>query len=173
MKKIFTIGHSTHPIEEFLSMLESFEIKTLVDVRRLPGSRKYPQFDQENLRLSLAAAGLNYLYFADLGGRRKAKKDSRNTRWNNVSFKGYADYMETEQFEQALVELGNTALASTTVYMCAEALWWRCHRSMISDDLKAKGWNVFHIMGIGKAQGHTFTKPALVTGDKVSYAEEN
>ena len=173
MKKIFTVGHSTHHIEEFLAMLHSFEVRTLVDVRRLPGSRRHPQFDQENLKISLEEAGLRYLYFADLGGRRKAKKDSKNTRWNNVSFKGYADYMETEQFKNVLVELEKTALASTTVYMCAEVLWWRCHRSMISDNLKAKGWNVFHIMGIGKAQEHSYTQPALVTGEKVSYAEEN
>lgn len=170
---IYTIGHSTRSLEEFLSMLHSFHIKTVADVRRFPSSRKFPQYNQDNLKLALKDAGINYIHLIDLGGRRKAKKDSKNTIWKNVSFRGYADYMETEDFENAVQELEEIAMQDTTVYMCSEAVWWRCHRSMVSDYLKAKGWEVLHIMGIGKAQDHKYTAPAKVKDHKVSYAEDD
>lgn len=169
---IYTIGHSTHTLEDFLSMLYSFKIQTLVDIRRFPSSRKFPQFDKENLKIALEEAGINYIHLIDLGGRRKVKKGSKNSRWNNTSFRGYADYMETREFENAIVELEQIAVKKSTVYMCSEAVWWRCHRSMVSDYLKAKGWIVLHIMSIGKAQEHTYTAPAIVNGDRISYAEE-
>ncbi len=170
---IYTIGHSTRTIAEFLDILHSFGIKTLIDIRRMPGSRKFPQFDQESLQISLEEVGIQYIYSADLGGRRKVKKDSKNTRWNNDSFRGYADYMETAEFENAVAELEQIAIQKPTVYMCSEAVWWRCHRSMVSDYLKAKTWIVIHIMGIGKSQEHTYTKPARVVDDQVYYFDAN
>ncbi len=168
---INTIGHSTHTLDEFLAMLQSFGIKTLVDIRRLPGSRKFPQFDQENLEASLQENGIRYIYMKNLGGRRTVHKDSKNTRWRNASFRGYADYMETEEFVQGVGALEALALESPTAYMCAEAVWWRCHRALVSDYLKAKGWIVLHIMDVDKAEEHSFTSPASVIGDRVFYAD--
>ena len=168
---IYTIGHSTHSIETFIAMLQAFDIQVVADIRSLPGSRKFPQFNQENLKVSLEDVGIQYVHLTDLGGRRKAKKDSKNTSWNNVSFRGYADYMETEQFENAVKKMAHLAEEKTLVYMCSEAVWWRCHRSMLSDYLKAKGWNVLHIMGIDKAQEHRYTAPAKILNNKVLYTE--
>lgn len=166
---VYTIGHSTHPIDKFIRMLQSFDIRVLVDIRAMPGSRKFPQFDQENLTRSLADAGIRYVYSSGLGGRRKRRKDSLDTVWRNTSFQAYADYMETTEFEKAVIDLQQTAIERATAYMCSEAVWWRCHRSLVSDYLKAKGWQVLHIMAIGEAQEHRYTAPAVVTGDKVSY----
>ncbi len=168
---IYTIGHSTHSLEEFVSMLRSFGIETLADIRGLPGSRKFPQFDKENLEISLPANGIQYIHLKELGGRRKVHKDSKNTRWRNDSFRGYADYMETEEFRLAVAELEKIAAQSPTAYMCAEAVCWRCHRSMVSDYLKAKGWTVWHIMGVNKKEEHSFTSPARVVGDQVYYCD--
>lgn len=170
---IYTIGHSTHSLAEFSAMLQSFNIKMLADIRRLPGSRKFPQFDKENLQTSLAESGIQYIHLASLGGRRKVRKDSKNNRWNNSSFRGYADYMETEDFTTAIAELETIALKQTTAIMCSEAVWWRCHRSMVADYLKAKGWMVLHIMGTGKVQEHTYTSPARVIDGNVVYFDED
>jgi len=170
---IYTIGHSTHPLAEFMEMLHAFHIKVLADIRRLPGSRKYPQYDMENLARSLAEKDIRYIHLADLGGRRNVKKDSKNNRWKNPSFRGYADYMETETFKKAAAELERIAYEQPTVYMCSEAVWWRCHRSMVSDYLKAKGWTVLHIMGPEKTQEHPYTSAARILGSEVSYADEN
>ena len=172
-KTIYTIGHSTRTIEEFLDLLFSFDIKILADIRRLPGSRKYPQFDQDNLRKSLEENDIEYIYIEDLGGRRKVSPDSKNTTWRNKSFQGYADYMETESFENGVKELEKLALEKNTAMMCSEAVWWRCHRSMVSDYLKAKGWEVLHIMALGKATEHPYTAPARIIGNQVFYSEEN
>ncbi|MBK8807249.1 MAG: DUF488 domain-containing protein [Bacteroidales bacterium] len=172
-KTIYTIGHSTHTLAEFLDMLHSFDIKILADIRSLPGSRKFPQFDKENLIISLAETGIQYIHMTDLGGRRKVKKDSKNNRWNNDSFKGYADYMETKEFEMGIIKLENIASEQSTSYMCSEAVWWRCHRSMVSDYLKAKGWTVLHIMAKGKVQEHKYTSPARIVDGQVSYSNEN
>jgi uncharacterized protein (DUF488 family) len=166
---IYTIGHSTHCIEEFISMLQSFNIQVLVDVRSLPGSRKFPQFNAENLKVSVEEKNIQYIYMKNLGGRRKLDKDSKNDLWRNVSFRSYADYMETPEFEKAVIELEEIACQQTVAYMCAEAVWWRCHRSMISDYLKAKSWTVMHIMAEGKATEHPYTSPARVEGDQVYY----
>ncbi|KIA88768.1 DUF488 domain-containing protein [Kaistella jeonii] len=168
---IYTIGHSTRTIIEFVELLHSFNIKVLADIRRLPGSRKYPQFDQDVLKKSLEENGIEYVYIEDLGGRRPAKKDSKNTTWRNKSFQGYADYMETEAFENGVKELEKLALEQPTAMMCSEAVWWRCHRSMVSDYLKAKGWEVLHIMALEKATEHPYTAPARVVDDKVFYSE--
>ncbi len=172
-KIIYTIGHSTHSIEEFLDILNSFDIKTLVDIRSLPGSRKFPQFNKENLEVSLRQEGIQYIHMLELGGLRKVRKDSRNTRWHNASFKGYADYMETEEFEAAVAELQRIAIKSSVAYMCAEALWWRCHRSMVSDYLKTKGWKVLHITGKSKAQEHSYTEPARIIDGNVCYYDDD
>ena len=170
---IYTIGHSTHSSDDFIKMLQSFGIKTLADIRRLPGSRKFPQFDKENLEISLVRNGIKYIHLEDLGGRRKVHKDSKNTRWRNASFRAYADYMETEEFEHGIQQLKQIASQSPTAIMCSEAVWWRCHRSMVSDYLKAKGWIVLHIMDINKAEEHPYTSPAMVVGDRVFYSDEN
>ncbi|MFC3197655.1 DUF488 family protein [Parapedobacter deserti] len=170
---VYTIGHSDHLLDEFMAMLQSFSIKNLVDIRRLPGSRKFPQFDQGNLERSLAESGIAYVHLSGLGGRRKANKDTPNNRWRNDSFRGYADYMETEAFEQAAAQLERLALQHPTAYMCAEAVWWRCHRAMVSDYLKARGWTVLHIMGPDKCQEHPYTSPARIEGDRVFYSDED
>lgn len=170
---IYTIGHSTHSLADFLDMLKSFEIEVLADIRGLPGSRKFPQFDKEELEISLEENGIHYLHLTDLGGRRRVKKDSRNTRWNNASFRGYADYMETPEFEKGMEELEKIAAEKPTAIMCAEAVWWRCHRSMISDYLKAKEWTVLHIMAAGKTQEHSYTSPARIADGKVVYFDED
>lgn len=166
---IYTIGHSTHSVNDFISILQSFDIKTLVDIRRFPGSRKYPGFNKEPLAEELQKAGINYIHLEGLGGRRKVQMNSKNNRWRNESFRGYADYMETDEFGKAITELEAIALKQRTVYMCAEAVWWRCHRSMVSDYLKAKGWIVLHIMAKGKTEEHPYTSPARVVGDRVFY----
>ncbi len=172
-KIIYTIGHSTHTASEFLSMLRSFDIRLLVDVRSLPGSNKFPQFNKENLQPWLESHGITYLHMADLGGRRRVHKDSHNDRWHKDAFRGYADYMESNEFKAAIQHLEALALQQCTVYMCAEALWWRCHRSMISDYLLSKGWLVRHIMGIGKVQEHTYTQPAIIVNGVLSYSNDD
>ncbi|GAL86001.1 iron-sulfur cluster assembly protein HesB [Sporocytophaga myxococcoides] len=168
---VYTIGHSNHSIEAFIGILQSFDIKVLCDVRSLPGSRKFPHFNKENLKISLENNGINYIHMEGLGGRRKMRKDSKNNRWRNESFRGYADYMETDDFKNAVSDLKSVALKHTTAYMCSEAVWWSCHRSMISDYLKAKGWTVLHIMAAGKVQEHPYTSPAIVTEGHISYSD--
>lgn len=166
---VYTIGHSTHKTEDFLAILQSFEIETLIDVRRFPGSRKFPQYNKDILEATLQRKGISYLHIPELGGRRKPHTDSKNTAWRNASFRGYADYMETGDFANGIATLQATALKSRTVYMCSEALWWRCHRAMISDYLKAKEWSVFHIMGINKIEEHRYTAPATVKDTQLLY----
>jgi uncharacterized protein (DUF488 family) len=159
-KIIFTVGHSTHPIGEFITMLQSFGIELLADVRSYPGSKHVPQFNKENLKESLDKEGIEYLHLKDLGGRRKALPDSKNTGWHHPAFRGFADYMETNDFKKGIDELQQIAVHKRTAFMCSEALWWRCHRSLIADYLKVKGWTVMHIMKKDKADEHPFTAPA-------------
>ncbi|HLV40257.1 DUF488 domain-containing protein [Xanthomarina sp.] len=168
-KTIWTIGHSTRTEEEFLSLLKSFKIEQLIDVRRFPGSRKYPQFNKENLETVIPENGISYVHLESLGGRRKSTPDSKNSVWHHPSFKGYADYMETAEFEQAIDALKKLAVKKPSAIMCSEAVWWRCHRSMISDRLKANSWQVLHIMGKNQVQEHPYTKPAKVTDGVLSY----
>lgn len=170
---IYTIGHSTHSFAEFLKMLQSFDIRILADIRRFPGSRKYPHFNKDNLAPLLEENGISYIHLEALGGRRKVQKDSRNSRWHNASFRGYADYMETVEFAAAIAELEAIAIQRRTAYMCSEAVWWRCHRSMVSDYLQAKEWTVLHIMAVGKATKHTYTSPARIAGSRVFYSDKN
>lgn len=168
-KTIYTIGHSNRSLEDFISMLQSFRVGLLADIRLLPGSRKYPHFDKEQLEQSLPAAGIRYMHFPNLGGRRKAQKDSKNIAWRHTAFRGYADYMETAAFEEAIKELENEAFKTTTAYMCSEAVWWSCHRSLVSDQLKATGWQVMHIMDQEKAKEHPYTAPARIVDGKLTY----
>lgn len=170
---IYTIGHSTHDLHDFISMLQSFEIRNLVDIRRFPGSKKYPHFNREYLQAAAKEAGIYYTHIEGLGGRRSMQKDSKNNRWKNASFRGYADYMETAAFEKSISILEALALENPTAYMCSEAVWWRCHRALVSDYLKAKGWKVLHIMAAGKAEEHPYTSPARVVGKHVFYSDEN
>ena len=170
---IYSIGHSTRSLDEFLDMLHSFDIKILADIRSLPGSRRFPHFNKENLKISLEETAIHYMHLSDLGGRRKMKKDSKNNRWNNDSFKGYADYMETKEFKNAIMNLEKIAFDQPVAYMCSEAVWWRCHRSMVSDYLKAKGWTVLHIMATGKVKEHKYTAPARIVDGNVFYSDEN
>lgn len=168
-KKIWTLGHSTHTLKDFIVMLQSFQIETLVDVRSLPGSRKFPHYDKEALEVSMPKNNIEYFHFKDLGGRRKTSKDSKNTAWRLASFRGYADYMETDEFKKAVENLEDIGGTTRTAFMCAEAVWWSCHRSLISDYLKFRSWSVFHIMGVEKAQEHPYTGPARILGNKLVY----
>jgi uncharacterized protein (DUF488 family) len=170
--RIWTIGHSTRNIDIFISLLEENGIKLLADVRSLPGSKRYPQFNKEALAKSLNARGIRYEHFPELGGRRKPKRESRNTAWRNASFRGYADYMETEQFQNGVEHLLNLAREGGPIaIMCAEAVWWRCHRSLISDYLKAS-IEVIHILGANKIEPHPFTSAARIVDGTLSYATE-
>ena len=167
--ELWTVGHSTRASEEFFEALRSFEIKVLADVRSYPGSRRYPQFNREQLKTSLAAGGIEYQHFAELGGRRDARPDSINVAWRNKMFRGYADYMETEEFRAGIARLLEVARARRTAIMCAEAVWWRCHRSLIADYLKANGVEVTHIMATGKASEHPYTSAARIINGELSY----
>ena len=172
--RIWTIGHSTRTIDEFISLLKQNEIKLLVDVRTWPGSRRYPQFNKDALAESLSGQGIRCEHFPELGGKRKSNPDSRNTAWRNASFRGYADYMETEQFQKGierLLDMG--ADAGPTAIMCAEAVWWRCHRSLIADYLKARGVEVLHILGASKVEPHPYTPPARIVNGELSYEAES
>jgi len=171
-KIIYTIGHSTHTLEEFVAMLKSFNIELLADIRSFPGSRKFPHFNKENLPASLAENNIEYIHLRNLGGRRKVNPESCNTGWRVAAFRGYADYMETESFKKAIQELEQIASAKRVAYMCAEAVWWRCHRSLVSDYLKNEGWTVLHIMGVGKSTEHPYTAPAKIIDGKLDYSKE-
>ena len=150
-------------------MLHSFKIELVADIRSYPGSRRYPQFNKESLAISLPENNLQYIHIKELGGRRKVNPDSKNTAWRHPAFRGYADYMETPEFQQGIEELEALALKQRTAYMCSEAVWWRCHRSMVSDYLKVKGWNVMHIMAVGKEEEHPYTAPARIINGELSY----
>jgi uncharacterized protein (DUF488 family) len=165
----FTVGHSTRTLEEFVSLLEAHGVEELVDIRTVPRSRTNPQFNRETLPDALERAGIGYVHMAALGGLRHARRDSVNTAWQNASFRGYADYMQTPEFAgalEALVELGAT---KQIAIMCAEAVPWRCHRSLVADALTARGVAVEHIMSAAKRQAHKVTPFAKVEGTRVWY----
>ncbi len=169
MQSIWTIGHSTRKIDIFISLLEESEIKLVADVRMFPGSKRYPQFNRESLAKTLTEHGIRYEHFSELGGRRKSRKDSRNTAWRNESFRGYADYMETEEFGRGVERLRDLANeAGPTAIMCAEAVWWRCHRALISDFLKVRGIDVVHILDADKTEPHPFTSAAKIIDGELS-----
>jgi uncharacterized protein (DUF488 family) len=199
--RIWTIGHSTRTIEEFISLLKENEINLLADVRAWPGSKQYPHFNKDALAKSLSAQGISYEHFPELGGKRKTKPDSRNTGWRNASFRGYADYMETEQFQKGIERLlaftrndgppqDGFAVANLgsrrnecdgweavtpwpTAIMCAEAVWWHCHRSLVADYLKARGVEVLHILNVNKVDPHPYTPVARIVNGKLSYAADS
>jgi uncharacterized protein (DUF488 family) len=171
-KKIYTIGHSNRTFDEFVSMLQSFEIQQLVDIRNYPGSRLFSHFNREYFELALPPFNIQYFHLKDLGGRRKPLPDSINTAWKLAAFRGYADYMATKEFKEAIKHLEKLAKKKRTVYMCSEALWWSCHRALVSDYLKFHGWKVIHIMDNGKSQPHTYTSPARIIKGKLSYGIE-
>jgi uncharacterized protein (DUF488 family) len=168
-EQLWTIGHSTRPIEEFIALLRSAKLDVLIDVRSFPGSRRYPQFNKENLREAVSAAGVDYLHMPELGGRRKARPDSHNLAWRNESFRGYADYMETAAFREGIERLLQIAKERRVAIMCSEAVWWRCHRSLIADYLKGKGVTVLHILTETKIERHRFTSAARIVDGELSY----
>ena len=154
-----------------MGALRANEIKMITDVRALPGSKRYPQFNKENLAASLSAHGIAYEHFPELGGRRKPNPNSTNTAWRNASFRGYADYMETEEFRKGVNRLVDLASeVGSTAIMCAEAVWWRCHRALISDFLKVRGIEVTHIVDANKTEPHPFTSAARIVNGELNYA---
>jgi uncharacterized protein (DUF488 family) len=166
---IWTVGHSTRSAEEFVEILKAHQIATLVDVRSFPGSRRYPHFNKGELSSSLESRGILYLHAPELGGRRKPSPISKNTAWRNVSFRAYADHMASAEFQEGIENLLELAREKRTAVMCAEALWWRCHRSLIADFLKANGVEVFHIIDAGKAEIHPYTSAARIVDGQLSY----
>jgi uncharacterized protein (DUF488 family) len=167
--RIWTVGHSTRSAEELNEILRAHNIETLVDVRSFPGSRRYPQFNKEQLSSALPSVGIEYIHLRELGGRRRARKDSINTAWRNESFRGYADYMESGEFQQGIEELLEAGRKKSTTIMCAESLWWRCHRSLIADFLKARGVEVIHILDARKTEIHPYTTAARIVDGRLSY----
>ena len=169
---IYTIGHATHPIDEFIRILAAHGVETIVDVRTIPRSRHNPQFNRETLPGSLAAAGIGYVHGSGLGGLRRPRGTELNAGWRNASFRGYADYMQTPEFAEALTGLIESARSSRTAIMCAEAVPWRCHRSLVADALVARGIAVEHIMSAAARKPHTLTPFAKVDGDSITYPTE-
>ena len=169
---MFTVGHSTHDLDDFVSLLERHGIRSLVDVRVHPGSRRMPHFNQASLAHELPATGIAYEHLRGLGGRRRPLADSPNAGWENDSFRGYADHMRSEEFWDALARLEGIARDVATTVMCAEALWWRCHRRLISDALVVRGWRVRHIAADGGLSDHELTSFAVVDGPHLAYPPE-
>jgi uncharacterized protein (DUF488 family) len=167
---VWTVGHSSRPLEAFLRLLERYGIKAVADVRRFPGSRRQPQYGQAALPRSLAEGGIDYHWLPALGGRRRPRTDSPNTAWRNASFRGYADYIDTPQFEEGLAQLLALVARAPTAVMCAEAVWWRCHRALIADVLCVRGIEVFHILDERHCARHPFTSAARVVDGRLSYA---
>jgi uncharacterized protein (DUF488 family) len=165
--RLFTIGHSTRPLDEFLAMLREFKIEVLVDIRRFPGSRRLPHFNRESLEKTLPAAGIEYIWLEDLGGRRSGPEidKSLNPGLTSAGFRHYADYTQTEQFRLAVDKLLSIAGEKTSAIMCAEKLFWKCHRRLLSDYLVAQGVTVEHIMDSGRTQSHKLSDGAVITPD--------
>ena len=166
---VWTIGHSTRSIEEFIAVLQHYRIEAVADVRRFPGSRRLPQFGSEALQASLASHGIAYELITELGGRRRPAPDSVNTAWRNTSFRGYADHTATAEFAAGLERLQELATRRRTSMMCAEILWWRCHRSLVSDVLMVGGTQVLHIQDERHIEEHPFTRPARIDRGELTY----
>ncbi len=166
---IFTIGHSTRPVSEFVEIIQTYRIKKVVDIRTIPKSRHNPQFNQDALRETLKAVKIGYLHMKGLGGLRHAKRDSPNMAWRNASFRGFADYMQTREFEENIEKLIEAAEKRAIVIMCAEAVPWRCHRSLIGDALLVRGVQVRHVISAGSSRDHVLTPWAKVKGTKITY----
>ena len=168
---IWTVGHSTRSIEEFLGLIAGYGIECIADVRSFPGSRKYPQYGKEALAATLASHAIGYQWLPLLGGRRKPSPDSPNTAWRNASFRGYADYMSGPDFAQGLSQLLDLSNQGRTAITCSEAVWWRCHRSMIADALRVRGVEVVHILDARHSVAHPMTAPARIVEGVLSYAD--
>ena len=167
---IFTIGHSTHPIERFLELLSEHRIAIVADVRSYPSSKRWPQFNQAELSSALERAGIEYRWLQELGGRRHSKRnDSPHSAWELPAFRAYADYTESADFEHGLRELIQTATGAQAAYMCSEGLWWRCHRRIVSDHLAIQGWDVEHIMPDGKLKPHVLAPFARIVDGRIVY----
>ena len=167
--RIYTVGHSTRPVEELVELLQAHGIRTLVDIRTVPRSRKNPQFNRDTLPKTLARADIRYVHLPRLGGLRRTSRDSPNTAWRNASFRGYADYMQTEEFARGLEELRELTPDGPLALMCAEAVRWRCHRSLVADALYARGVEVLHITSRTRAEPHKLTPFAELHGRRVLY----
>jgi uncharacterized protein (DUF488 family) len=170
---VLTIGHSTRQLDEFIELLQRNGVTLLADVRTVPRSRRNPQFNQESLPDPLSARGIDYLHLPELGGLRKTRRDSPNTGWENASFRGYADYMQTPEFEHAVERLIELASQAQIALMCAEAVPWRCHRSLIADALVVRGIPVEHILGPSSRRPHTLRSFARVDGTRITYPPED
>jgi uncharacterized protein (DUF488 family) len=166
---ILTVGHSILPIEDFLALLREHGVVQLADVRTIPKSRRNPQFESDALKGALQKQGIRYEHMPALGGLRHPRKDSTNFGWKNPGFRGYADYMQTEEFQNGLKKLIDISTGGLTAIMCAEAVPWRCHRSLIADALLAQGIPVEHIQSLTKTRAHTMTPFARVDGKRVTY----
>jgi uncharacterized protein (DUF488 family) len=166
---IWTIGHSTRPWKTFLELLTHYQLEAVVDVRRFPGSRRQPQYAQAPLRSALAEHGISYHWIAALGGRRRPRPDSPNITWRNASFRGYADHIASAEFAEGLNELLEVAGRLRTTLMCAEAVWWRCHRALIADVLCVRGIEVLHILDETHTVVHPYTSPARIVQGRLSY----
>jgi len=170
LARLYTVGHSTRPLEELIETLQAHSIQTLVDIRAFPMSRRLPHFNRESLEKSLPAAGIRYVWIKSLGGyRKKIREESPNIGLRNASFRNYADYMLTAEFEQAMEELIASAEDSRTAYMCAERVYFRCHRMLVSDWLVAHGHEVMHIDGTGPLKPHRLTAEARMVEGKLIY----
>jgi uncharacterized protein (DUF488 family) len=169
---IFTVGHSTLPLDDFIALLQTYGIESLADVCAVPRSRHNPQFDADTLGPALRHRKINYTPLQALGGLRRARKDSINTGWRNTSFRGYADYMQTREFAQGLDELMALSRAKRTAIMCAEAVPWRCHRSLVADALSVRGTPVIEILSATNYRHHKLTPFAQVSGTSITYPAE-
>jgi uncharacterized protein (DUF488 family) len=167
---IWTLGHSNRSLEEFLELLTAHRIESIADVRSYPGSKKFPHFNREALRAALAEVSVSYRHFPGLGGRRREpEKPNRHSAWRVKGFRAYAEHMEREAFTEAIAELLRIAAETRTALMCAEALWWRCHRQLIADFLKAHGHTVLHIMKPGETEEHPYSSAARIVDGRLSY----
>ena len=170
LSTVWTIGHSNRPLEAFLDLLAQYQVEAVADVRRFPGSKRQPSYAQEALRAALERRGIEYAWLPALGGRRRPKADSPNTAWRNESFRGYADHMASAEFSGGMDELLVLAAERRTAMMCAEALWWRCHRALIADTLCVAGIEVQHILDERHCGAHPFTSAARIVRGRLSYA---
>jgi uncharacterized protein (DUF488 family) len=166
---IWTIGHSSRSLDVFLDLLAHYRIEAVADVRRFAGSRRQPQYASVPLEQALAEHGIVYHWFPALGGRRRARPDSPNIAWRNASFRGYADYMESAEFASGLLELIEFCARQRTALMCAEAVWWRCHRALIADVLRVRGIEVVHILDAQHTSAHPYTPAAQIIDGQLSY----
>ncbi|HET7620105.1 MAG TPA: DUF488 domain-containing protein [Vicinamibacterales bacterium] len=166
---LYTIGHSTHAADAFVALLQAHGVRQLADVRRFPASRRHPQFHKDALAASLADVGIEYRHFPELGGMRRPRSDSVNTAWQQSGFRGYADYMQTPAFEAGLEALLSFAAEGPTAVMCAEAVWWRCHRKLLADAVLARGVPVRHILTAAEPKLHELSDFASVKQGKVTY----